>query len=266
MPDAKFWFGNIGILGACVLFASPIPTMKYVVKVGSVMQFSPDPYIMNAINCVVWVMWASVTPDRMAPLITNAIGTGVNVVYLFIFFWWGDTSSRSLFLKKIFAATLLIAATAAFSFMVAPLVFEKADADWKVESAALGVLADIFNVLMYAGPLTIAVTVIKTKSVEFMPLGLAVGTTFCSVTWFGYGIVVRDITIVIPNGLGVLLSVLQFLLYCRFCRSRQSQFAFQKLDKKLDTLDDKKSVIEMQDSTLEAGGENGDEEEGPILV
>ena len=47
--------------------------------------FSPDPYIISCINCGSWVLYALVTPDRQAPLITNLIGSAVNVCYVLVF-------------------------------------------------------------------------------------------------------------------------------------------------------------------------------------
>jgi len=39
--------GDIGLLAACLLFASPLPTMRRIYIKGKVEQFSPDPYIFR---------------------------------------------------------------------------------------------------------------------------------------------------------------------------------------------------------------------------
>ena len=44
------------------------------------------------------------------------------------------------------------------------------------------------NVLMYAAPLNVARVVVATESVEFMPLGLTLGTLACSASWTTYAL------------------------------------------------------------------------------
>ena len=51
------------------------------------------------------------------------------------------------------------------------------------------------NVLMYAAPLNVARVVVATESVEFMPLGLTLGTLACSASWTTYALLVGDATI-----------------------------------------------------------------------
>jgi hypothetical protein len=60
-------------------------------------------------------------------------------------------------------------------------------------------------------------TVVRTKSVEFMPLSLSVGTLLCAASWSVYAIYVGDATILVPNILGVLLAIVQLGLYATYC-------------------------------------------------
>ena len=93
----------------------------------------------------------------------------------------------------------------------------------------LGAAADVLNILMYAGPLTIMSTVIRTKSIEYMPLALTLGTTFCSTAWLGYGFCVSDVAILIPNAGGAFLSLCQIVLYCCYCNTLESRRAIEKV-------------------------------------
>ena len=56
-------------------------------------------------------------------------------------------------------------------------------------------------------------TVLRTRSVEFMPLPLSQGTLGCSSSWSAYAIYVGDATILVPNALGVALAAAQLALY-----------------------------------------------------
>ena len=81
------------------------------------------------------------------------------------------------------------------------------------------------NVLMYAAPLNVARVVVATESVEFMPLGLTLGTLACSVSWTTYALLVGDATILAPNVLGDALGVAQVLLYARYARAKPAEAA-----------------------------------------
>jgi hypothetical protein len=62
-------------------------------------------------------------------------------------------------------------------------------------------------------------TVVRTRSVEFMPLGLSLGTLGCAASWSVFAIYVGDATILIPNILGVALALAQLALYAKYARS-----------------------------------------------
>ncbi|KAK4362743.1 hypothetical protein RND71_017984 [Anisodus tanguticus] len=71
--------------------------------------------------------------------------------------------------------------------------------------------------------------VIKTKSVEYMPLLLSVFLTLSAVVWFFYGLLLRDINIAIPNVLGFFLGILQMVLYVIYNKKEKDILKEQKL-------------------------------------
>merc|ERR1712107_432322 len=83
---------------------------------------------------------------------------------------------------------------------------------------SLGVVCTALNILTYASPLGVMSTVIRTRSVEFMPLGLSVATLLVSLIWAWYALWVGDLYIAICNNCGVALGIAQVLLYARYWR------------------------------------------------
>jgi solute carrier family 50 protein (sugar transporter) len=83
-------------------------------------------------------------------------------------------------------------------------------------SPLVGYVADVLNIAMYSSPLAVMSTVVRTRSVEFMPLGLSLGTLGCAASWSVFAIYVGDATILIPNILGVALALAQLALYARY--------------------------------------------------
>ncbi|XP_072068966.1 bidirectional sugar transporter SWEET15-like isoform X2 [Arachis hypogaea] len=57
------------------------------------------------------------------------------------------------------------------------------------------------------------VKVIRTKSVEFMPILLSSILTVSAIMWFCYGIFLKDIWITIPNVVGFTLGLIQMVVY-----------------------------------------------------
>ena len=66
---------------------------------------------------------------------------------------------------------------------------------------------------MYGAPLGVIGQVIRTKSVEFMPLPLTVTTFLCSIVWCSFAVYVRDMFMGVPNVIGIALAIAQLVLY-----------------------------------------------------
>lgn len=93
------------------------------------------------------------------------------------------------------------------------------------QTSALGFICAALNVAMYAAPLSIMGQVVRTRSVEFMPLSLTVATGVCSTCWLIYGIKAMDWFILTPNVAGVALTVVQLALYAAYCGGKGSKGA-----------------------------------------
>lgn len=77
----------------------------------------------------------------------------------------------------------------------------------------VGIVAAALSVCMYGAPLSIMKLVVETKSVEYMPFFLSLFVFLCSLSWFVYGILGRDVFVGVPNGVGTVLGVAQLVLY-----------------------------------------------------
>ncbi|CAI8597838.1 unnamed protein product [Vicia faba] len=95
-------------------------------------------------------------------------------------------------------------------------------------SAVVGTICMLFNVAMYASPLSVMKMVIKTKSVEFMPFFLSLASFSNGVSWTIYALIPFDPFIAIPNGIGTLFAVVQLILYATYYKSTKEQIAARK--------------------------------------
>lgn len=222
-------FGYAGMVLTVGYMLSPTPTCWQIVTAKSTGQFSPVPYIVGVFNCSLWVYYSAVTmagsTENLVPnLLVNAIGVILFASYTVVFILYSKTRWR------IVAHAILTVA----SFGILVMLFEllvphlRLDFHWggedvPLKSSICGIFTDILNVALYASPLVVMKTVIRTRSVRYMPLPLSLASFVLSAIWTVEGWMIGNITVLLPNALGMVLSVVQLVLYAYFCRSDVSE-------------------------------------------
>ena len=204
--------GYAGTLAAIGLFLAPVPTMLAILRRRSTEAFSCLPYAAAFLQCSVWVAYALVTPNRLSPLVTNVAGVALESVYLLVFLPNASdpTSARAVVFGAFGGAFLLIAGV----LVLTP------HPSW---SPALGTVAAALNIVMYAAPLSVAMHVIRTRSVAHMPLLLTLAQSACTASWLAYSMCVADAAIFVPNVVGVALAVVQLGVYASVAWSGGAQ-------------------------------------------
>uniref|UniRef100_I1QMD9 Bidirectional sugar transporter SWEET n=1 Tax=Oryza glaberrima TaxID=4538 RepID=I1QMD9_ORYGL len=195
----------VGIVGNVIsfgLFLSPVPTFWRIIKEKDVKDFKPNSILVVTIN---------------------GIGLVIEAVYLTIFFLFSNKKNK----KKM---GVVLATEALFMAAVALGVLLGAHTHQR-RSLIVGILCVIFGTIMYSSPLTIMSQVVKTKSVEYMPLLLSVVSFLNGLCWTSYALIRFDIFITISNGLGVLFALMQLILYAIYYRTTP-----KKQDKNLELL------------------------------
>lgn len=219
IPQTMGWFG---FAGAEIMFYFPAPfTFRRILKEKSVSGFDHSPYVMSVATNVCWVAYGAVTPGRFQPLLTNAVGGVIEVIYVGIFLKYAKGVAFVKLLRDVIFAVVCLALVLAYSLLL-KLPFPNIGGESHV-SSFLGVAAAVANSLMYASPLKIISKVIETKSVEFMPMTICIGGLICAIAWTSFAILVGDISIFIPNFIGVLTGFAQMFVYVCYCGNRRRQ-------------------------------------------
>ncbi|EYU40273.1 hypothetical protein MIMGU_mgv1a020472mg, partial [Erythranthe guttata] len=76
-----------------------------------------------------------------------------------------------------------------------------------------GVIASLFSGIMYAAPLPSMWNAFTTRSVDFVPLHLLLLVLLTSLFWLIFGILGNDLFIMVPNGIGCTLGIIQLITY-----------------------------------------------------
>ncbi|XP_057465339.1 bidirectional sugar transporter SWEET2a-like isoform X2 [Actinidia eriantha] len=172
--------GITGNIFAIVLFVSPIPTFRRIIRNKSTEQFSGLPYVYGLLNCLIclWYGMPIVSPGIIPVATVNSIGAVFQLTYLTIFIINADRAKQVKMLGLFLAdcAIFGIIAFASLKFFQPPN-----------RQIFVGYLSVISLISMFASPLFVINLVIKTKSVEFMPFYLSLATFLMSLSFFAYG-------------------------------------------------------------------------------
>jgi len=201
-----------GTVCTILLFGAPVLTIQKIFRQRSVGDFSSATYVCTFFQCSLWIGYCLVTPDRAALLVTNVAGASLALTWCLCFLRFCEQKA-SLSLQLAAAACSILGIFVLDTRWFANLSLQPLKHGETLRTEGLGVTCVIFNILMYASPLSVAKHVIRTRSVSSMPLPLSVMTFVCAVTWTTYGILVMDPWVMIPNIFGVVLGTCQLLLY-----------------------------------------------------
>ncbi|KAK9179096.1 hypothetical protein WN943_028293 [Citrus x changshan-huyou] len=189
-------------------------TFWRIIRKKDVEEFHPYAYIAACLNCMFWILYGLpvVHPDSTLVITINAVGLALELIYLSIFCLYDRLKrGRRVVGLGILAEVIFVGVIAIITF----LAFHTHTS----RSMFVGILCDIFNIIMYASPLTIWHKVITTKSVEYMPFFLSLANFANGCIWTAYALIKLDIYILVSNGLGAILGFIQLVIYACYYKS-----------------------------------------------
>ncbi|MCO5602526.1 hypothetical protein L7F22_056659 [Adiantum nelumboides] len=204
----------VGILGnitSTLVFASPLVTFYRIIKKRNTESFSPVPYITCMLSQLLWTYYGIIKPKGLIIVTISGVGVVIEISYLSIFVIFASMPHR------MYALKLLTLSLTTFVALFLGSFFGSRGA---TRLTIVGFLCAINSVCMFASPLCVMKKVITTKSVEFMPFFLTLSLFANGGTWATYSIIVRDLFMGVPSGLGFLFGIFQLVLY--FCYYKKS--------------------------------------------
>ncbi|KAI3706060.1 hypothetical protein L1987_76313 [Smallanthus sonchifolius] len=199
-------FGVFGDAAGLFLFLAPTITFQRIITNRSTEEFSGVPYPMTLLNCLLsaWYGLPFVSENNALVTVINGAGAVIEGVYVVVFVMYAPKKEK----RKVVGLVGFVCV--AFATVVLVSVFGLAG---DTRRCFCGFTAAVFSVIMYASPLSILRTVIRNKSVEFMPFFLSLFVFLCGTSWFIFGLLGNDPFLYVCNGFGSLLGALQLVLY-----------------------------------------------------
>ncbi|KAL5668307.1 hypothetical protein ACJX0J_020528, partial [Zea mays] len=186
-----FTFGILGNIVSLMVFLSPLPTFYRVYRNKSTEGFQSTPYVVTLFSCMLWILYALLKPGAELLVTINGVGCVVETVYLAMYLVYAPKAARVL------AAKMLLGLNVAVFGLVALVTMLLSDAGLRVH--VLGWICVSVSLSVFAAPLSIMRQVIRTKSVEFMPISLSFFLVLSAVVWFAYGALKKDVFVAFPN-------------------------------------------------------------------
>ncbi|KAI4350141.1 hypothetical protein L6164_010650 [Bauhinia variegata] len=200
-----FIFGLLGNIVAFMVFLAPLPTFYKIYKNKSTQGFQAIPYVVALLSAMLLLYYGLLKTNAMMIVTINCIGCVIELAYLALYLIYAPRKSKITTLLLI-----LVSDVGGFglTMLITTVVVKGSN-----RVNAVGWICAIFNIAVFAAPLSIMRTVIKTKSVEYMPFTLSLFLTLTATTWFFYGLFDEDYFIMLPNVLGFLFGIAQMILY-----------------------------------------------------
>ncbi|KAK4734911.1 hypothetical protein R3W88_009172 [Solanum pinnatisectum] len=203
-----FVFGVLGNIVSFIVFLSPIPTFNKIYKKKSTEGYQSIPYVIALFSCMLWIYYAFLKTNTTLLITINSFGMLIETIYVGLFLYYAPKKARVHTVKM-----LLLTVVGGFGaiILVTQFLFKGV-----VRGQIVGWICLIFSLCVFVAPLGIVRQVIKTKSVEYMPILLSVFLTISAVMWFFYGLLLKDVNIAAPNILGFIFGILQMILYAMY--------------------------------------------------
>lgn len=114
-------------------------------------QFSPIPYLAMVVNCMFWTLYGlpMVHPHSILVVTINGSGSVLALIFVTLFLIYSDGKKR---LKVFLCLSLELLLIAALTFFTLTQVHT-----FKKRSEIVGSVCILFNIMMYASPLSVMV-------------------------------------------------------------------------------------------------------------
>ncbi|XP_043724156.1 bidirectional sugar transporter SWEET14-like [Telopea speciosissima] len=203
-----FAFGLLGNIISFMVYLAPLPTFYGIYKKKKTEGFDSLAYVVALLSAMLWMYYAFLTSnDANYLLITiNSIGCVIESIYITIFLAYAPKTAKIQTAKLIL---LLNLGMYSLILLLTLLLVKEPISRVRI----VGWVCVAVSVTVFAAPFSVMRMVIRTKSVKFMPFPLSVFLTLSAVIWFSYGLLLKDLYIVLPNTLGFILGVIQMVMY-----------------------------------------------------
>ena len=194
-------FGWIGAALSIFFFIGPL-TLVIETFNGKRNYKDMNPYMLfiNMSNCVLWVAYG-LRLGELQMYVTNGTGTAFSLVWISFYLYFLAEKKP---LLAVFYLILFYDIYLEVFYIFFKLVGEK---------AITGHIVLVINVVMYAAPGYKIFLALKNSDHTLLPIHISFIALASSTCWFIYGLYISNPSTYVPNGIGIVFSVAQVVVY-----------------------------------------------------
>ena len=217
MVDIADIFSSLGTFTSFLLSFTPTFPFLKVLKKQEKIDILPEGLLLSLIlTRIVWGSVWIITSRKIAMF--NCI-SGIIICDIFVILYFYLYFNRTYF-KTFFAGIILI---------IIEIVLISISVSWGNYNI-LSYIAMIFNTLMFVSPFQKILRVIKEKNYKLIPICTTIVNILCSISWLGYGVCISMVSQIIPNAIGLILSVVNAYTWIYYYANRNKLFKkYQKM-------------------------------------
>ncbi|XP_022138127.1 bidirectional sugar transporter SWEET16 [Momordica charantia] len=205
MAELSFFVGVIGNVISVLMFLSPAATFRRILRRKSTEEFDSFPYVCTWLSSSLWTYYGIVKPGAYLVATVNSFGVVVQSFFLAVFLIYAPPPMKT--------KTGILVGILDIGFLTTAIVVSQAALGEETRIGALGFVCAGLNIIMYASPLSVMKTVVRSRSVEYMPFMLSLFFFINGGIWTFYAFLQHDWFLAVPNGMGLGLGLAELLLY-----------------------------------------------------
>lgn len=199
----------VGWAGACLLACYYIsPVIPFINVFKGKLNFENTPGIFVTIcyiNCFIWYIYGElIFSDQIK--ISNMVGAAISLLLIIIYLIF---EIKKYLFDAILNCLLLVTGTLALYKFLAIIVND---------DKTVGKICMATTAIIYLFPILILYRVIKEKNYILIPVYSVWVYLFSCISWVIYGVLITDFYLVFPYSSGIILSLIQIMIYLIYKR------------------------------------------------
>lgn len=200
--------GNVATVITIISFLTGLIICRDIYRARSTGDFSSFPFAAGTLCTFLWLRYGLLLADPTM-IFVNSIGFTLQTCYLIWFYFY--TVQRAAITRQ-----LLLLLSILFSLHF----YTRYSAEPEVLVAPF---ASLSSLLFCASPLASVSEVVRTRSTAKLPFALILSSFVVSSLWFSYGYLLDNSFVMLPNGIGALISGMQLSLFALYPNKSKSQ-------------------------------------------
>lgn len=194
-------FGWLGTCFCIFFFASP--AVPYFKVIRGKLNFEDSPIIVvfaSYCNCFLWAIYGKMA-ERTQVKICNIIGAGFSLLYICIYLFY---EIRKYIIDTILNVIIIISGSFATYRGLFILVDDK---------DVVGKMCILASMIVFLSPIQLIYRVCKENNYILIPIYSAYVNICNTLSWIMFGILVKDVYVILPNLVGLALAIIQIAVF-----------------------------------------------------